>query len=54
MPKPIKSRPIDPKIFTQVIFNITDLLRLLESRSDPDIKISTSGQFSQKPSNFSL
>ena len=44
MPKPIKSRPIDLKFCTQVTFDITDLLQLPESKSDPDIKKSTPGQ----------
>jgi len=50
--KLIKSRPIDFKFCTQVIFDITNLLQLSELDSDPDIKKSISGQTSQKPSKF--
>lgn len=54
MPKPIKSYPIDLKFCTQVIFDITDLLQLLESQSDPDIKKSTLGKTSQKNLRISI
>jgi len=54
MPKPIKSCSIDLKFYTRVTFDITDLLQLPESESEPDIKKFTPGQTSQKPSNFQL
>jgi len=38
MQKPIKSRLIVLKFCTQVTFDITDLVQLSESESDPDIK----------------
>ena len=48
MSKPIKSSPIDLNYCTQVIIDITDLLQLPESESDPDIKKSTPGQNAKK------
>jgi len=54
VPKPIKSRSIDLKFCTQVITDITDLLQLPESKSDPDIKNSTPGQTFQNLPIFQL